>query len=732
MPDIGKMLWPRTVAVIGASSDLHGLRGRALQVMRSHPFNGRIYPVSRSETVVQGLPAYASVADLPEPAELAVLIIPARFVPEELERCGKAGVRAAVILSSGFAEEAGEAGAGMQARIRAIASRYDMAVSGPNAEGFANMAGALCPTFSPAVEHDGRPLLPPELAARGQVAVVAQSGGMGFAFFDRGREKRIPFRYVVTTGNEACLETFDFVDYMLDEGKTDVFLLLLEDIKNADRFRRVAQRALRAGKPLIVSKIGQSEAGSRAAASHTAALAGSYAAYRAVFEHYGVIEGRDLDEMIDFASAFLAFGTRLPAGRRVGIVTASGGGGGWLADACVDAGLVVPPLDAQTRAEIDKHLPSYGTSQNPVDVTAQAVFKVGYTAFAQLLAASPILDGVMVVSSTRRSRHIEGEREKLDAFAAETTKPVFFWSYTLPAPQSVAVLAEAGYPLFTDIHACARAMRVMADYRQSREQFLRQNAAEAPAAAPAGPCRAVRAALTDEASVLCEWKARPLLAQYGIGGSGGGILARSAEEAEAAARTISRPVALKVQSPGIPHKTDAGGIALNVTTPLAAHEAFTEIMAAAARFAPDADILGVLVQPMAPPGREVILGIQRDATWGPLLMVGLGGVLVEVLGDVALAPVPLSRKAARALIGRLKGARLLQAHRGTPAADIEALIDTMVALARFAADHADLVAAVDLNPVIVHEQGKGVSIADALILRSSAPAPSFAARAGSA
>src|SRR3954464_5982808 len=213
MPDIAKLLWPKSVAIIGASSDARGLRGRIVQIMRSHPYAGAVYPVSRSEADVQGLKAYKSVAELP-PTDLAAMIIPAKFVPQELENCGKAGIKAAIILSSGFAEEKGDTGPALQKEVRAIAARYDMAVSGPNAEGFANTAAALCPTFSPAMDAGARPLLPPAERRRGEVAVIAQSGGMGFAFFDRGRGKDIPFRYIVTTGNEACLETFDYVEYM--------------------------------------------------------------------------------------------------------------------------------------------------------------------------------------------------------------------------------------------------------------------------------------------------------------------------------------------------------------------------------------------------------------------------------------------------------------------------------------------------------------------------------------
>jgi acetate---CoA ligase (ADP-forming) len=716
VPDLTKLLWPKAIALIGASADTHGLRGRILEIMLGHPFAGKIYPVSRSAAEVQGLKAYPSVADLPEPADLALMIIPARYVPEELERCGKTGIKAVVIFSSGFAEEPGETGPRLQQEIVAIARRHDMAVVGPNGEGFANLAASLCATFSPAVEAGPRPLRSPG-APRGEVAVVAQSGGMGFAFFDRGRPKNLSFRYIVTTGNEACIDVSDFVDALLDEGRTDVFLLLVEDIKSPDKFRRVADKALRAGKPLIVGKIGQSEPGSRAAASHTGALAGSAAAYRAIFERYGVIEGRDLDDMVDLAMAFTACGRRLPVGKRVGICTSSGGGGVWVADACAAAGLRVPPLDAATRAAIDVHLPPYGTSQNPVDTTAQGVHRVGYAEFARLLDGSPEVDGVIMVITARASRFIEDDRERLQDFSRAATKPVLMWSYTLPTERNAEILSETGFPLFTNVQNCARAFAVMADYRAARERRLA--AAEFRPTAPAVRA-AAQAALAASGTILCEWEARRALAGYGIGDRNGGKLARSAEEAEAAASALGLPVALKVQSPDIPHKTEAGVVLLGLAGSDDVRAGYVRVLAAAQRHAPDARILGVLVQPMAPPGREVILGISNDAQWGPLLMVGLGGIFVEVLADTALAPVPLDHDQARALIAGLKGARLLGGYRGAPPADLDALAALMVDLSRFAHDHADAIAEIDLNPVLVHP--RGVSVVDALIVRRGASA----------
>ena len=471
MPDIAKLLWPESVAIIGASSDTRGLRGRIVQIMLSHPYKGAVYPVSRSETEVQGLKAYKSVADLPKPADLAALIIPAKFVPQELERCGAAGTKAAIILSSGFAEEKGETGPALQREIQAIAKKYDMAVSGPNGEGFANTAAALCPTFSPAMDPGDVPLLPAPDRTRGQVAVISQSGGMGFAFFDHGRPKDLSFRYIITTGNEACLEASDFAEFIIDEGKTDVVLMLIEDIKNVGTFARMAAKALRAGKPLVVNRLGSSEAGARAIRAHTAAQ-GNDAEYRALFKKYGVIGSNDLDEMVDIAAAFIAMGKRLPATNRVAIASSSGGGGAWVADACALAGLDMPLLDDATRARIDVYLPPYGTSQNPVDVTAQAIHERGYAEFARLAAESLNVDGVILVVTGRHPRFLIEDRDHLIALGRDTTKPVLLWSYTRPATVCVDLLSEAGLPLFTNVHNCARTMRAMADYRVARETFM--------------------------------------------------------------------------------------------------------------------------------------------------------------------------------------------------------------------------------------------------------------------
>jgi acyl-CoA synthetase (NDP forming) len=716
MPDIGALLSPNAVAVIGAAPDDAILRGRILHVMMQHPFAGAVYPVSRSFDEVQGLKAYPSIEALPERVDLAIMIIPAKFVPDELERCGKAGVRAVQILTSGFAEEVGEDGAKAQENLRKIAEKYDMAVVGPNSEGFASTKAALCPTFSPTFHNQSRPMVP-EWRKNGHIAAVAQSGGIGFAFYDRGRPKELPFSYVVTTGNEAAVNCFDVIEHIIDRDDTDAFLIFMEDVKNAETFKRVAAKALRAGKPLIVTKIGKSEAGQRAAASHTAALSGSYDAYQAMFRRYGVIEGADTDEMVEIAMGFSLFGHCLPKGKRVGIVTGSGGGGGWMADACSMTGLEVPTLDAKTRAVIDARIPAYGTSQNPVDGTAGAVREIGYANLLRMVRDSPSVDAVIGITSARRASTYEEEREGLSELARETEKPIFIWSYTNPHEDSVTSLSQIGLPLFTNSQNCARTIHEMANFREKRERFLR--APEIRSGARNEDVRtAVAAGLKSTGDVLSEYEARPLLAHYGIG-DGAADLAQSADEAVAMAEEIGAPVALKVQSPDILHKSDAGALALNLSGADDIRAAHDQILAAAKAYKADADIEGVLVQAMAPAGREMILGVSQDDKFGPMLMVGLGGVYVEVLKDVVFSPVPFDTQEAHSLIDRLKGAALLGGVRGEAPADVDALASLMVSLSEFAADFADEISEIDLNPVLVHAQGEGVSIADALIVKTS-------------
>lgn len=709
MPDLNAYLNPSSIAVFGASNDQTILRGRLMSVLMGQPYPGRIYPVSQSANDVMGLKAYRRVTDMPEVPDLAILIIPAAYCIDALEECGSAGVKAAHIITSGFAEEPGEVGAARQTAIRRVAEKYDMAICGPNSQGFMNAGLNLTATFSPAARSFTGSLLP-EFRTDGFVSVVAQSGGLGFSFFDHGRPKGLPFNYVVTTGNEAALEHLDIVDHLIDRDETDVFLIFMEDVKSPEKLRAVGEKALRAGKPVIVSKVGSSDAGQRAAISHTAALAGAHSGYQAMFRKYGMIECAEQDEVVDIASGFSHWGQRLPAGFRAGIVTSSGGAGGMMADAVSAAGLQVPELDAASRAEIDRHLPSYGSSQNPVDATAQAVRELGHYRLNAMVAASPEVDALVCITSATDAPATLRSKDDLIRLKQEMDKPALFYSYTTPAPESVQTFAEAGVPLIWNARHCARTLFEMAQYRQVRERFLRPvEIATDPGFAEA------RRLLSDAPRVLTEHRAGNVLKAAGLPWCGGNLVS-SAQEASRTASGFGRAVAMKVQSPDILHKSDAGAVAVGVET-ADASETFDRLMQNAGQHAPGASIEGVLVQPMAKPGVEVILGIQRDPHFGPMLMVGLGGVLVEVLKDVAFAPLPLSVDEAHALLDRLKGRAVLDGVRGAPPSDVPALIDVMVRLSGFVENCGDMIEEIDLNPVFVHPAGDGVHAADALIVK---------------
>ncbi|MDP6831354.1 MAG: acetate--CoA ligase family protein, partial [Alphaproteobacteria bacterium] len=433
-----------------------------------------------------------------------------------------------------------------------------------------------------------------------------------------------------------------------------------------------------------------------------------YQAYQAIFQRYGIIEANDIEEMVDIAAGFSYHGRNLPRGKRVGICTASGGGGGWMADMCVAAGLEVPELDPETRATIDAHLPAYGTSQNPIDATAQAVRKLGYAGLARMAAQSDVLDGIISVASCRNPTILERERETMVELTRDIDKPMLFCSYTQPHEVSAEILGRAGIPLYGNMANCARAMAEMADYRALRERFL---SAPAIQGSDAGARDKVAAQLVEAGPVLCEYEVKPLLVAYGIP-SGEEALATSADEAVAFATKVNGPVALKIQSPDILHKTEAGGLALNLEGGEAVRAGYAKVMAAATD-----QTRGVLVQAMAPKGREMIVGINRDATFGPMLMLGFGGIHVEVDPDVALCPVPMDRNAAEDLLNRLRGRKLLYGVRGEGPADIDALLGLVVNLSRLAADHGEVIGELDLNPVLVHGQGQGVSVVDALLVK---------------
>jgi acyl-CoA synthetase (NDP forming) len=696
--DLGGFLAPRSLAIVGASEGPEKIGGRLMANLLRHGFPGTLYPVNPGRAEVAGIKAYPDLAALPERPDLALIAIPAAAVPDALEDCAKAGIGRVVIASSGFAD-AGEAGAALQRRIVEIAKAAGIRFAGPNTQGFYNIPAGIAATFSPAVGIDPGPK-----DKRPRVGVVSQSGGLGFSLFNRGRAEGLDFSSIVSIGNQADLELADYVDLLLDDPDTRVVLLFIEAIKTPDRFIAAAQKAARLEKPLIVAKVGRYAAANRAVASHTGSLAGSDRVYDAVFERWGVIRAESAEEMLEIAALFTRH--RVPRGNRLAIVSATGGTAAWLTDTCEAAGFVLPEIDPERRAALMRFIPPYGSPLNPVDITAQGL--TGYGPALRIVENSPEHDAFILCITLAQEARIAREGDELAAIIHKSEKPILIYTYAVPSEKAKAMMTAWNLPYFTRMSGCARALQAGLFHHHFLERFRRERPPDlAPSPAAAAALRRIEAE-----PVLCECDAAEVLALYGI--TAGGTLVRSEAEALAAADALGWPVALKVQSPQIPHKTEARCVALDIADRSTLADAYRVLLENARAYAPSAAVKGVLVQRMAV-GIELIAGVKVDADFGPMVMCGFGGTEAELFADVALAPAPVDEAQADAMIGRLKAARLLDGYRGRPKGDRRALAALLAALSRLAWDARAAIESIDLNPVIVGE--RGLSVADALIVR---------------
>jgi acyl-CoA synthetase (NDP forming) len=700
---------PRSIALVGAAPDPSIIRGRIASAVINGGFEGDIYPISRSHEFVFGTRCYPSLADLPVTPELAIITVPAELVPRLLEECAAKGTRAALILSSGFSEQGDEEGRAREDAIREIARRNDLIVSGPNAEGFFNAGLPLRATFSPTVmDEDDGVSIP---GTNGRVAIVSQSGGVGFAIYNRGRPKGLDVSHVVSLGNEVELNSLDVLDFLLEDPATDVIAMFVEGFKHPADFHAVALKARRARKPILVAKMGRSIEAARASVSHTASLAGDYAIYEAVFRHNGVSVVDDIEQLVDSSIAFTHFKERTARGKRVAVLTASGGAGIWLTDTCVSNGLDVVKLDVQTQNRLAEMMPAYGNTENPVDITAQGVFTFGYSGPLEAVAASPVVDMILVTCSMVKAEVFERDLSNLKRLSSTIDKPVLFCGYTTIHPDVVRALGEVGFPCTNSMPNACRALLAFAEYCQFTQRKVSVEAPSVPE-----PLQSVITACACAPQVLCEHRARDVLSLGGID-FGPAWLATTAEKAVEAFGHAQGPVALKIQSPTLTHKSDSGGVLLNIDNARAVADGFERVLRSAGRGADAGDIDGILVQPMAAPGVEVVVGVKHDRDFGPMIMVGLGGVFVELLGDVVFAPASLSRDDALQLIGRLEHRSVLDGVRGTQPSDVQALAGLLVQVGEFATRHASLFAEIDLNPVIVHSVGEGITIVDALMTK---------------
>jgi acetate---CoA ligase (ADP-forming) len=696
---------PSSIALIGASRDLEKIPGRLLSMLRKNHYPGRIYPINPNYGDIDGLKCFPSIADVGQPIDLAIVIIPARAVLGALQQCAAVGVKHAVIISSGFAEEGGDSAA-MQDAIVALAKNTGMRISGPNAEGFYSEAQHVAATFSPTV--DVKPGMVDLVATKRRAAIVAQSGGIGFAIKHRAKALGIAISYCVSAGNEADLGAGEFLEYMVQDPSTDVVLLFIEGIRDVDKFLAAARRAAEIGKPIIVTKVGRSGAGERAAASHTASMAGWSAAYDAVFAKYGFIVSNDLDEAVAIAAVLTT--SPLPKGDRVAVLTVSGGAGIWGADTVSMQGMQVPELPQAMQAEIKKLLPSYGAARNPIDVTAQGVHSGGLQKSIELLDASDDIDAILVVLSLFSDTRMLFKQAELKPIIDAQRKPIVFYSYTLPSSFARTALAEAGVIVLSGLTHAGVALRRLADYAKFR--FA------PPVDATALPPLDLAAHL--QASKLSEHDSKALLRAAGISLPEETLVTEKGALDQAIARA-GFPLVMKIQSRDIPHKSEVGGVRVNIASKGEAWAAYAALLEGARQRRPDAAIQGVLVGPMAKKGVEIIIGTLLDATFGPMIMVGLGGITTELFKDVIYRPAPVGADEAAAMLAELKAAPLLNGFRGAPKADVAALSQLISKMSQLASCCQSKISEIELNPVLVHGEGHGVTIVDALVVPSPLP-----------
>ena len=695
------ILSPKSIAIVGASSDYSKFTGRTVKYLLKHGYAGRFYPVNPKREEIAGHRCYPSISELPEPVDTAFIQIPARFVPSVLEECIQKQVKSIIIHSAGMGEEDAE-GKKRQEALKAMARDAGIRVVGPNCAGIANMVEKTI--LSPIVCYELDTL------TCGRIGLISQSGGLTGAYVTRAEARGIGFSHVISTGNEMDLEACDYMEYLLYDDETDVVAVFLEALRNGERFLAVAETALEAGKPIIVLKVGRTRIGARAAASHTGALTGTDAVYDAVFRQKGVVRVDTLEDLFEVSSLFCKVGP--PEGNRIGVITTTGGGATLMVEAGAQAGLDFPePSESAVRAA-SAFLPSFAAKSNPMDVTMAGAGD-GYKQGLEVMLNDPAFDMVVGVVGTSSQFAPELGVKPIVEVHETARKPLA--AFCNPNAEEVLRLFEKhGIPSFRTPEGCGRALGRLVAYGKYRERRKRISASPKQPGRKPAESGAVSGILRGSDRILNEFDGKRILAEYGIRTAREKV-ARDPAEAREAADRIGYPVAVKILSPDIPHKTEAGVVALGIASADAVEAACRRVLDNAERSHAGAVIDGILVQEMISGGVEVIVGMAADETFGPALMFGLGGVFVEVFQDTSHRVPPLTHADARDMIEEVRGAVLLKGYRGKTPMDVDALVDSIVNLARFCEDFEMKVAEVDINPLLVLPAGQGVVAVDALI-----------------
>jgi acetyltransferase len=694
---LDRLFHPHGVAIIGASSDLTRIGGHPIKAMQNAGYRGGLFLVNPKYQEMHGLKCYPDAQSIGQPCDLAIIAVPAPAVANAIRDCGAAGIGHAVVLTAGF-RETGAEGRKLEAELKRAVDESGVRIVGPNCQGMLSLQARVWAAFgSVADETDFRP---------GNVSCAFQSGGFGYAIVNLAEAQGLGFRYCVSSGNETDIDTPELLAAFLDDVGTAAIFTYLEGTPNARRLLDIGRKSLATGKPVMIWKAATTDAGIKAAASHTANMTGSYDLYRAALRQSGLIEVDDVEPIVDIAKLFAQ--GRLPKGNSVGVLSISGGSGIVYADAAVRGGMTLPPFSAATLAALRKIVPSFGSPENPADVTA-AFFNdmTLFTSALEIVLADPRLDQLSILLASISGASARRAAEAIALVANRTDKPLHVaWSGRhAKSAETIKAFNDAGIPFITTPVRLARAAAVLGRFAENQRRLLPRRMPEVVTpksfALPAG------------AASLSETESKAVLSAFGIPIAKEVFVAAGANPTAAAAG-LTAPYAVKIVSRDIPHKTEAGGVKLGVTK-AALDDAVSTVTANALRAEPGAKIDGVLIAEMAQ-GIEVLIGVINDESFGPSIALALGGVLTEILKDVTYRIAPFDLETAREMIADLRGAKLFDGYRGKPAADKEALARTLVAVSTMAAALAPRLQELDINPVFVGSEGQGVVAADALLV----------------
>lgn len=684
------LLAPRSIAVLGASSDPTRIGGRPIAYMRAQGFPGALYPVNPNRAEIQGLKAYASVADLPETPDVAIVAVPAELAPQSVEELAKRGVKAVIMFTAGFAEM-DEAGAAIQARMVATARAANMRLLGPNCLGVFDARRSYYATFSSSFDS-GWPV-------PGRIGIASQSGAYGTHLYTLARNRGIGASLCVMTGNEADVTVGECIGWLAENPEVDVIAVYAEGIREAPGLIAALQAARDARKPVVMQKVGRSELGGQAAKSHTASIAGDDAVTEAVMREFGVYRARNSEEMLDIAHT--ATRKIYPVANSLGVITVSGGAGVLISDVAESLGLPMPEMPPEAQARLRALVPFCGP-RNPVDATAQVSNNVELVkSFMQSMVQDGQYASVLgFFSMTASSRRWPAIREQLNLVRQENLDRLYVLSVIVPQERRDELEVD-GWVVHEDPTRAVVAIDAMGRFGAG---FAAGVGLPAPSVAP----------VTLPSATPSEADAKRLLAAAGIVSAPEAVCG-GAEEAVAAAGRFGFPVVMKILSPDILHKSEIGGVLLDVADAEAVRAGYGLLLERAKAAAPAARIEGVLVAKQLKGGVECILGIHRDPVFGPMAMFGLGGIFVEILKDVVFRRCPFGVDVAETMIRSIKGAPLLMGARGRPMADIQALAAMLSRLSAFAVAAGDRLQSIDLNPVFALPDGQGAFAADAVI-----------------